>query len=74
MARKFDLLFFALQTILAHIGGKWRTRVAFLGSRKGVELTSLTAINFRVFRRAESCKVLLDCDSSRQNPSKIYLP
>ena len=33
-------------------------------SRKGIELTSLTAINFRVFRRTESCKVLLDCDSA----------
>ena len=45
-----------------------------LASRKEIELTSLATINFSVFRRTESCKVILDCDSLHQNPSKIYSP
>ena len=41
-------------------------------SRKRAERTSLGTINFSVFRRAKSCKVILSGDLVRLNPSKIY--
>ena len=41
-------------------------------SRKRAERTSLGTINFSVFRRAKSCKVILSGDWLRPNPSKIY--
>ena len=43
-------------------------------SRKGIEPISPTTIDFRVFRRALPCKVVLYGDKSQQNPSKIYSP
>ena len=43
-------------------------------SRKRIELTSLTTINFSVFRRTLPCKVLLNCGKAQQNPQKIYSP
>ena len=45
--------------------------VLFICSYKEACFTSLATINFSVFRRAKSCKVVLYCDSSRQNPSKF---
>ena len=33
-----------------------------------------TTANFSVFRRTESCKVILCCDPLRQNPQKICSP
>ena len=41
-------------------------------SRKRVGRTSLWTINFSVFRRTKSCKVILSSDWLRPNPSKIY--
>ena len=41
-------------------------------SHKRVGRTSLWTINFSVFRRTKSCKVILSGDWLRPNPSKIY--
>ena len=46
----------------------------YTGSREGIESISPTTIDFRVFRRALPCKVVLYGDKSQQNPSKIYSP
>ena len=54
-----------------HQGGKSAYKK---GSRKGIEPISPTTIDFRVFRRALPCKVVLYGDKSQQNPSKIYSP
>ena len=37
--------------------GVLKVKLVVVGSRKRVELTSLQAINFSIFRRIESCKV-----------------